>query len=1344
MEHRPADDARAHPDMTLSRRSAIGLLISAGVLPTIAGALPSATTRAQAAPATPHTFDAPLSEVPKPGLRWTTLGAIQGDHHRVRFHRAQWTDAQGRDRVVVVRDIEMRVGARWLTVSGPEHRFDEQWVLHTGEQSVLGAGYYGGADHHWLAASDVTFPSRTVAELTAVAPGVAAMTIRWDVSGTSPELQWSLTAQRDGNVVVGYWAGNAMTDDDAEEVLCGSLQHARVIGTQVALLSWELFAPMALVQTTVAGTRMTSGVFIPDDVLAYEHPRMGYWDDQPFGMSLRNSRNQVQVAVYAPPGGKRSVVRAGQRIGYAFGLALQPAELYDVQVSLSREEYGFRRYRRNVYGQSMTDTVHNMIDLVSIEPDGDDSVDFVPSVSGWWDRAKGFCNIEGDQQVRTATSSIMLSANLLATAGDQARRFWSRRARPFTEHILSRRDIGYSPKAGFGYATPLCGIGVGDVNTVAPLSDLLQGRSGGIQKVAMTALAKDWTNGRTEFSRALGAYQLTEDPGWLAEAVAVAKRHIRDKIDTPYTANIGTSNFGFGGVKAWLELLVLYDITGDEEFLRASHREAQRYMGMFHLRPVPEGTITSPVGEPIDDQYYRWTVSEGVPDYPRDVPPTETVEAWEVSPTGLTYEQLSTFLHASTSPGGGFTLNPIWAPFLSRLAHLVGDDFIRDMAEAMVVGRFTNYPGYYHRQFISWPAHPRFPIEGPPGTSAVYYHHMPAQLGLAIDHLITEHHVRSGGRINFPYSFECVFVYFKYHVYGHAPGEFFGDTGVWPFFPRGIVTVSNPQLNWLTGVSERAFHISVTNASASPQQGRITFDAGLTGVEAGRSYQVQVHESGETRTATLTGGSIEVTVPPHGLVAVTIPGAGRLQPWHVVQDHPDRAPVSYHFDDFSGGESNASATDRLYGMLIPRPDRSGYDAYLQCSAVDGSVVALRYRVDDGAWQDAPAKPFPYEWTFGVDDVAAAFSYQIIVEGRTRPVRRLWLPGTVTGALPAGQVVGGDLLARGSTTPADPVPVTARIRATAAIPDAAVEVVVPPGWTADRQTLPLGALAAGEVRDVSWMMTATSEADTGQRSLQAVLRWTDAAGAAREQALTPTNVTVVTPLRLVEVVTPRVTSWGADDPLPVTIAVVNRGPVAQGGTATLTLPDGWRAEPASLAWTAPARGLVEVSATVVPTTAAPGASGPLVVDPGAGLEQDRRTLTVLDAADQVVVPGDEGYVEYGTWLRSSLAGYAGSQTRYSPDDVHGGEIEWAVTIRQAGRYEVSVWYPSNPTTTTDARYTVTTPAGELEHHVNQQDSARQWRVLGTYEYGAQDRASVMLTAISGTHTRANAARFRKVS
>lgn len=509
MMNQPAADAHA-PVEGINRRQAIALLVTAGVLPPLVSTVTAPPAAADPIPGLEP--GAPLRALERPGLTFRRLASLHSRRHRMTFYQATWDAEDGESRVgAIVRDLEVKGSHGLVTVSGETERFDEQWVVIEGDAGFLtGGNYYPSGTPHWLAAQRLTGHGNRHVELTAAIDGVLDLRIRWQLTDTGPVAEWSLTVHRDGGYVVGYQSGTRHPDEDVSEVLCGSQQHARVIGEPTAKLAWELFAPMALIEREVDGGHLTTGVHVPADVLEFEHERFLGGSDQPFGMSLRNESREVQTCIYAPPGGGRSVLSAGASIGYAFGVVAELSDLYTAQVRTSRTEYGFDRYRSNVYDTSMTRTVHNIIDLVSIEPDGDDSVNFVPSVSGWWDRGKGFANIEGDQQVRTAVASVLLSANLLASPPDRARTFWDRRARPLIEHIFSRRDIGYSPKAGFANHHVICGT-VGDANTLVPVWQLMRGQSAGLHALALESVrAAAPFQSRSPMNRPLSAYLLTE------------------------------------------------------------------------------------------------------------------------------------------------------------------------------------------------------------------------------------------------------------------------------------------------------------------------------------------------------------------------------------------------------------------------------------------------------------------------------------------------------------------------------------------------------------------------------------------------------------------------------------------------------------------------------------------------------------------------------------------------------------------------------------------------------------------------------------------------------------------
>ena len=720
---------------TISRRGMIGLLVGSAVLPLILepdkAASGATASVAQGRPATESTVlsDA-LRRLEKPDLTVTEVAKITGSNHRVTFHEATWSGGR-----TYVRDIEVKTDSGWVAATDPDHRFDEQWIVFTSDMAADPSFYYSTSQPQWIAFTSIRKLSSQVVELRAAREGEFELVVRWDLSGCQPELHHVLTAQHDGHYIVGYQAHDIAQFEAVEEVLCGALQHARVVGTPAALGAWELFAPMALTQRTFSDRAMTFGVRVPADVIEFAHDRELGPNGQPFGMSLRNDDGGIQPVVYAPQAGKKSLFAAGESRGYAFGLVVAPKALYDAYVDVCRSDFELTAYRENVSDTSLTATAHNILRLVNVEPDGDDSESFIPSFSGWWNRAKGFVDVENDKAVRAAVTGVLLSAQYLLSTPEQADWIYDHRARPMLEYHVSRRNQGFTPIVGndvYGNATITSwGLGgvSGDASTLVPLYRQTHRSNAGLFDLAMASVLNPRTRDtRTPMNTPLQAYRLTGDDAWLAEAVARAKHYIRTQVDVPYTTNQPEVGFAFDYSKAWLELFVLYEMTGDEELLAAAHREAKRFITQVTVRKVPDGMVRVPFGAHIDDQYDDGQPSS-LPAYPRTDFPDENVPAWKVSNSGLTFEQLTTYKNKSDeNPAGGYVLNPAWAPAMLRLGAAANDSFLTDVAHNMVIGRFTNYPGYYNRQFTAWNQRPDFPLEGPPGLSCVYFHHAPAQL----------------------------------------------------------------------------------------------------------------------------------------------------------------------------------------------------------------------------------------------------------------------------------------------------------------------------------------------------------------------------------------------------------------------------------------------------------------------------------------------------------------------------------------------------------------------------------------------------------------------------------------
>ncbi|MFG1955313.1 NEW3 domain-containing protein [Micromonospora sp. NPDC048830] len=1289
---------------------------------------------AVASPATPDQapFAAPLRELDKPDLRIRQVAAIEGRHHRMIFHHATWQGGQ-----TYLREILVRTPDGWLPVTDPQRRFDEQWLVLSG-QSGTPTDYYSSMNSAWVGFTGFRAVDGRTVELRTGAPGAYELTVRWSVAGDNPEASWTLTARRADHFVVGYQSLDVTDFADVDEVLCGSRQHARVVYGAEALSSWELMAPACLLERTVAGKQVTSGVYAPAEVIPFEHQRGAGADGQPFGMSLRNDAGDVQPTAFAPQVGRLSPLEAGQRHRFTFGVYARPGTMYQAYTQLVRDEYDYSAYRRNIYDTSLTDTVHNLLDLVMRDSDADDSEIYQRSLSGWWDRAKGFVDTENDRAVRTATSGVLLGAYYLT--GD--RELYDKRARPSLEYQVSRNNIGWTPiKQNPVYGdTNAWRIGsvAGDASTLVPLYQQTRGQVAGLHELALKSIEdRPRKDSRTPVSTPLAAWRLTGNPAYLAEAKAEADRYVAAQIDPPYTTNIAENGFQFNYSKGWIELLELYEETREKRYLDAAYTEAKRFVTQTMVRPVPDGDITVNADGWIDAQVDRWNPRVTY-DYPNEDVPAEEVPAWMVSTNGMTFEQLSTYKIAAgrENPGGGLVMNPIWAPFLLRLAAHTDDRLLADVAHNLVVGRFTNYPGYYYREFTAAQMRPDFPLTGPAGLTSIYYHHIPAQLGLAMDYLISEQTYRSQGKISFPAVFETNYVYFKYHVYGHQPGEFYGEDGVWPYLPKGIVDVADPQLNWVTGHGNDSLYLSLTNEATGTSHSVVRFDQKVSGVRPDRTYQVEVIRDNGDRTVTeMRGATLPVTVSGRGITAlvvrdVRVPGVAH----QVGGQQADAGQDSYHFDD-------ASPIGTARGMLLTRPDGTGYDAYLQ--AATEAPATLHWSTDGGAtWHAEADRIYPNEWTIPVRDAEAPFTYRISTDAAQTGEATLRLPPAVTGHCPPGTPVCGAVTpASPDTTPGDTVGLTVTVRNDGpdALADPAVALDLPAGWSARPAGQQPATVPAGTAATWRYELSVAADAATDTVTLKATARWSGG-----EAVLTAGRLTVRPPTRLSALVAAPTELADPGDATTVTASVLNVGPSTARGTLRLTPPAGWTITPASVSYEVAARGEEAYRFTL---TSPASAERDQTYRVTAALDTGGETTVQVRVAseDVVVTPQDirPRYTETGEWLASGLAGYSGTQSRFSAEGKLGGTATWRPVLAEAGWYEVAVWYPSNGDTTREADYVVRHTDGETPFRVDQQQDARSWRVLGTFRFAAGEEGFVRLTVDDPAFHRVSAVRFRPV-
>ncbi|SEE94200.1 hypothetical protein [Ruania alba] len=1324
-------------ERNLSRRSMLALSgtgLGLAAIQHMFGPVPPAIAAASENAPAPEGLPGPLRQIDKPGLSIEQDPALvlTGDRHRLSFRLATWDGGQS-----YVRDIEVKTDSGWIPATDPESRFDEQWVVLVGSGGSK-TNYYASMTPYWLALDEIELLSDTSARLTTSLDLGFDIAVTWKVDGDNPVAEWTITASTDDHHIVAYQAMDVARFENVEEVLCGLLQHARVVEGAESLNASELFAPMSLVQQTVGEQVWTTGVYLPSESEDFSHlARIGF-DNQPYGMSLRNGDvdpESVQAVVFAPQLGDQSFLEAGSSRTMSFGICAEPADLYSAYTGLSRNEYGLRAYRENVFGTSLTDTAFNLIDLVTREPDHvDPEGSFVPSPSGWWERAKGFVDIENDQTVVISHAAVLMSAYRLT--GEEG--IYDRRARPVLEHILSRTTWGNRSTPVINghddYPWELGGP-AGDAAHLVPL--LRQGASLSpvVRELAIRMVRERPRpvagsaigSGRTPMTVPYVAHELTGSPAYLAEAHTNAAVYADQVVFRPYTTNVARVRFIYDYAKDWTELLLVAEATGDESLLEAAHREAKRFVTEMQVREVPDTTITTPTHPELTNQTDLWQrggrrcVWDG---YTRTEIPVEEVPAWIVSTCGLTTEQLSTH-----RLNGKYNL-PHWSAFLQRLAWQTGDEFIHDVAHNGIVGRFTNYPGYNIRQFTSWTMHPEFPLEGPPGAGAVYYHHIPSHLGITLDYLFTEHLIRSDGAITYPGVFEDNYVFFKFRTYGHAPGTFYDEDGVWPYMPRGIVDVDNHQINWITGTGNGSLYLSLTNESEQLQVATIAFDPERSGVESTRTYTVDIIcDNGEREERAMRDGQLTVPVTGRGITAVIVRDVDLSSPLHVVPEYEAHGPGSFHFDD-------ESPVGMVRGMILVRPDRGRTDAYVYSDTEHAAT--LRYTVDGETWTEVASEVYPNEWTIALPGLDASFTYEVVVGDTGSEAVTLSLPASVTGVCPPEKTAHAEVLSDPDVAGGDTVSVEIRAYngTDDALEGAGATLHVPDGWTVTPtggQPTVIGSDPALWTFDVAVPADAVAE----MRSISATVSWDGGSDEA-----TAVDVQVLEAVEILALDVPQSdVQPGAS--IPMSVYAMNRGPVERRGPVTISIPNGWTLEPAEQEYQLDPRGWGRYDYTLTaPDDVTPYTSHDLT----AQVENTQRNVSVSVLSPGLVLTNNSpvGYFETGSWARSGVRGVDEEYTRYSRIGEEGSTATWQPWLPGAGLYEVAVWYPSGGQVTTAAVYAVHHAGGEDTFTVNQQENADDWRVLGTFRFDEGDEGLVRLEVEdpSAIH-RASGARWRPV-
>ena len=682
------------------------------------------------------------------------------------------------------------------------------------------------------------------------------------------------------------------------------------------------------------------------------------------GFSLKNAFNKIQPVAFAPVLGlEDSKLQAGQSLKRTFNLGAVSENWNGALEYISNSIYQVKDYRSQD-SSSLTNAAFNMIDLIKND-----------NASGWNAQLKGFYDIEADPKIAATVAQSAPLAVISATVMGRDEELYLSRALPTIEYTLSRSAFRWAKAVGAPYNLKEASLVLDPYKNVQfntayfdALHQLLDQKNPWLVQVGMPDQQPRKLSGYSvnlpAWTQELAAYRLTKDQQWLDKAVLHAKEFVQKEVYGQKTEVLTTQPFyNTSFYPYWWDLMDLYEINKDKVFL-----DAAKYASFFTIAGIRSYPIVQNQKQRIHEggRYEGntnlwWKDGEkfrlGFPRIDGDVTEKEVPQSL-ISPVGLGLEQPVTFFLPNKNVRHIFMST--WAPHLLRLSAESNKDIFEIYARNSIIGRFSNYPGYYATGYTDLTYQADYPYKGP-DINSIYYHHISPHLAFTLDFLVTEAIQRSKGKISFPWGKQEGFVWFNNRIYGAGKGTVFGDSGVKLWLKKGLVHIDNPAINYITGISDDRFWLVLLNEAQQEQQFEIGLDLDQVAVKGtgGKCYKGTTAES-----IVLSGSKIKSVISGKGLTAYSFP---------LRQPVAEKVllPVKNGMQEVNIG----GAWGKLHAFRIRSP--FGWDsiyAYLSTPPLTGAEAEMELNEDSATVVKRVG--YPFEWSFSRIDPAKPASISL--------------------------------------------------------------------------------------------------------------------------------------------------------------------------------------------------------------------------------------------------------------------------------------------------------------------------------------------------------------------------------
>jgi len=777
-------------------------------------------------------------------------------------------------------------------------------------------------------------------------------TLSLDNDALEPVLAFVFTPKRKGYYSIGFTGMPESRQSEIDEIWQPLIwQEKRFPDRSYMTLAYQCTVPATMVRVK------DNCVALVADPRELPFEPLPVMDNSRFGVALRNAQGWAQPMIFAPVlGGYGSQMEAEKPFTFKMRLVVSEGTCSDAYERIARDIYGFGDYRHNAIA-SLNETLNNLLNYG------------MSGYSQFIEELKG-CSYSTDVPgaVKNVSSLSPLEMALVTDNQD----IYQNRAYPFMEYMLSREKFLFSldPKQKIQSPSRNLNGPCAPMTELTSLYDVFQKSN----PVFLTLAEKMYDTDRTSkldvvekeisWRNALALFKATGEKAYLEEAMVGANAYINRRIDHLQNdfsdPDAGGLFFWTDYAPRWIDLLELYEQSGEVRYLDAAHKGARLFAMYVYLCPaIPDQDILVNKGDKAP--MYWYLKGKG---HKQMYCPEEEVPAWRLSEMGLTSES------SGTCYGHRAIFMATYAPWMLRLGYYANDAFLSDIARSAVVGRYRNFPGYHintARTTIYEKADYPLREHRDLSVNSFHYNHIWPMMSMLFDYIVSDIFVRSKGQIRFPGEFIEGYAYLQNKFYGHEAGEWYGAKDVHLWMPQGVLACDNVELNFLTARGDGKFFVVFTNQSREELTATVCLNKTLIGNLAGKTKRARIRLQGDAQESfPVEDGSFKVTVKAQGITSVEIDDVEIVPVFQ--QRILSRTNAAFWTPDYLEvpfGEARA--------MILPGVENDNAYIYLRSDDTEFRAITLYYQ-QAGAWTTIQDDAFPYEFTVPLDGAALEFRF----------------------------------------------------------------------------------------------------------------------------------------------------------------------------------------------------------------------------------------------------------------------------------------------------------------------------------------------------------------------------------